>query len=80
MAVVVANAVFVFHNVQPGTTESELMRSVWSGERLKQKVASIPLGRMAQPEEIADVVLFLASDMSSYICSETICVSGGRYW
>lgn len=64
----------------PGTTESELMRSVWSGERLKQKVASIPLGRMAQPEEIADVVLFLASDMSSYICSETICVSGGRYW
>lgn len=64
----------------PGTTESELMRSVWSGEKLKKKVESIPLGRMAQPEEIANVVLFLASDMSSYICSETICVSGGRYW
>ena len=39
--------------------------------------AQIPLGRAAQPEEIAQVALFLASDMSSFVTGVTIPVDGG---
>lgn len=39
---------------------------------------SVPLGRIAQPEDIADVVLFLASDASRYMCGALLEVSGGK--
>jgi 3-oxoacyl-[acyl-carrier protein] reductase len=45
---------------------------------VKTEFASrIPLGRYAKPEEVADVVLFLASKMSSYVTGQTISVCGG---
>jgi len=37
-----------------------------------------PLGRLAEPEDIADVITFLASDKSRYITGATIDVNGGR--
>jgi NAD(P)-dependent dehydrogenase (short-subunit alcohol dehydrogenase family) len=40
-------------------------------------VASIPLGRIAQPEEIAPTVLYLAGDASAYITGQTVNVCGG---
>lgn len=39
---------------------------------------TVPLGRIAEPDDIADVVLFLASDASRYICGALIEVSGGK--
>jgi len=39
---------------------------------------TVPLGRIAQPEDIADVVLFLASDASRYMCGSLLEVSGGK--
>ena len=40
-------------------------------------IKNIPIGRMAEPVDIANVALFLASDLSSYITGQTIRVSGG---
>ena len=39
---------------------------------------SVPLGRIAQPEDIADVVAFLASDEARYICGALLEVNGGK--
>jgi glucose 1-dehydrogenase len=44
---------------------------------MKKLDGAIPLGRMAQPEEIASVVAFLASDAASYITATTIFADGG---
>jgi NAD(P)-dependent dehydrogenase (short-subunit alcohol dehydrogenase family) len=38
----------------------------------------VPLGRMAQPSELAGIVLFLSSDHASYITGATVNVSGGQ--
>ena len=39
---------------------------------------SVPLGRIADPEDIADVILFLASDQARYICGALVEVNGGK--
>jgi NAD(P)-dependent dehydrogenase (short-subunit alcohol dehydrogenase family) len=64
------------------TLTGERVQDLWEakGEEEKRKVLSaIPLGRLGTPEEVASVVVFLASDESSYITGITIDVSGGRY-
>lgn len=70
------------NGVSPGLILSgDRARARWDGlteERRRQILAEIPLGRPATPEEIAAVVLFLASDWASYITGTTIDVNGGR--
>ena len=64
------------------TLTGERVQSLWEvkSEEEKRKVLSdIPLGRLGTPEEVASVVVFLASNESSYITGITIDVSGGRY-
>lgn len=62
--------------VAPGYTMTDMLSTV--PEELLAKFASYTmLGRLAQPEEIAHAVLFLASDFSSYITGTTISVNGG---
>ena len=50
-----------------------------SEEEKKKVLSAIPLGRLGTPEEVASVVVFLASDESSYITGITLDVNGGRY-
>ena len=47
-------------------------------EAIARIVASVPMGRMAEPEEIAKVALFLASDDSSFISGIELFADGGR--
>ncbi len=63
--------------VSPGAADTAMMRSGLTEEQLKGFIASIPLGRMAEPSELAGTVLFLASDHAAYITGATINVSGG---
>lgn len=65
--------------IAPGPIETEgaaALRRLTAEERQAQ-AATIPLGRRGQPQDVADVALFLASEASSYITGETIVVQGG---
>jgi NAD(P)-dependent dehydrogenase (short-subunit alcohol dehydrogenase family) len=64
--------------VLPGLTDTKFASALTKNDAiLKSVLPSIPLGRMAQPEEIAPAVLFLVSDASSYVTGTTLTVDGG---
>jgi 3-oxoacyl-[acyl-carrier protein] reductase len=62
--------------VSPHAIETE-MSAQWSEERRKEIIASIPLGHLGKPEDVANAVLFLASDEASFITGEILDVNGG---
>lgn len=64
------------NGVAPGFTETETTKQVWS-ERIYQQISKTLLQRPAQPEEIAQTILFLADSASDYITGQTILVDGG---
>ncbi len=64
--------------VAPGVVDTEMGKSI-PEENRKAMIANVPLGRFAEPHEIADVIVFLCSDMASYVTGQTIHVNGG-WW
>ncbi len=65
--------------VGPGSIDTAMMAGVNADEAAMQRVMSrTPLGRIGEPEEIASIVAFLASEKASYITGETIYADGGR--
>jgi 3-oxoacyl-[acyl-carrier protein] reductase len=62
--------------VAPGMVMTEMIAKIWE-ERKEQYLSRIPLNRIAQPEEIANVVVFLASDAASYMTGTTLDLTGG---
>jgi len=60
----------------PGGTWEE--RKTSNPELYQTTLATIPFGRMGKPEEVAEVVLFLASDRASWVTAQTIVVDGGQ--
>lgn len=62
--------------VAPGYIETEMTKSL-PEEKRKSVVDDIPLNRMGKPEDIANMVLFLASDLSNYITGQVFIVDGG---
>lgn len=63
--------------VAPGLTQTEMMVSSTPKDALKETLNRICMQRIGQPIEIANVVLFLASDLSSYMTSQVLRVDGG---
>ena len=65
------------NSVSPGMTETDLIADV--PDRHKMLIAAkTPLRRLANPEDVANAVVFLASEKSNYLCGETIRVNGGQ--
>ena len=70
--------------VCPNEVNTPMLRSGFERRGLDPDTAivelnkSVPIGRIAEPEDIADVIAFLASDESRYICGETIAVTGAK--
>jgi NAD(P)-dependent dehydrogenase (short-subunit alcohol dehydrogenase family) len=64
------------NSVAPGPTRTEGVEAEW-GETNEELGRSLPLGRTARPEEIAQAVLFLASPRSSFITGSTLHADGG---
>ncbi|MDG2250811.1 MAG: 3-oxoacyl-ACP reductase FabG [Gammaproteobacteria bacterium] len=64
--------------VAPGFIETDMTREL-PKQQTEALLAQIPLARLGQPEEIASVVGFLASDKGAYITGETLHVNGGMY-
>jgi 3-oxoacyl-[acyl-carrier protein] reductase len=65
--------------VHPSLIETDLLKQRYPDENERAKVAKgVPLGRLGQPEDIANATLFLFSEKSSYITAQSIYVDGGR--
>jgi glucose 1-dehydrogenase len=65
--------------IGPGSIMTDILRSVASDAEAKKRILSrTPLGRIGEPDEVASVAAFLASDDASYITGEIIYVDGGR--
>jgi 3-dehydrosphinganine reductase len=65
-------------SVAPGAIRTPINRSVWSDPKMLQDLLEkIPLKRIGEPEEIARMVVVLASDIASYVTGRTIFVDGG---
>ena len=63
--------------VSPGLTNTSMLRDSSTQNFINEKIDQISLKRIAEPTEISKVILFLASDLSSYVTGEVIKVDGG---
>ena len=63
--------------ISPGLTNTDMMKENTREKSLQETIAKLSLKRVASTEEIANVALFLSSDLSSYITGQTIRVDGG---
>ena len=62
--------------IAPGMVGTERFKNVLQ-EKFSEKINDVPFGRLAEPEEVAKLCLFLASDASSYITGQVIGIDGG---
>lgn len=64
--------------IAPGLVQTRFARALWENDNImSQVIPRTPLGRIGQPQEIASIALWLASDLSSFATGETFVVDGG---
>ncbi len=68
------------NSVMPGTIETDINREdLADPDKRRHMEQRIPLGRLGQPQDIAQVVVFLASDMAAYVTGAALLVDGGAF-
>ena len=65
--------------VAPGLVETSIIPTSYTEEQRASMIMATPIGRFASPDEIANVILFLATDQSSYMTGQTLNVNGGSF-
>ena len=70
-----ANSHIRVNAIAPGMVGTERFKAVLE-EKFSQKINDIPFGRLAEPRDIANAALYLASDMSSYVTGQVLGVDG----
>jgi len=63
--------------VAPGFVDTAMTREVLGAEGMAQVARTVPLGRLARPEEIAELVAWLASERNTYVSGQNIAIDGG---
>lgn len=79
MALALARHGIRVNAVAPGITNTAQPRYQFSEEEMMEQSALVPLGQMAEPEDIADIIVFLASDASRFMTGELMHANGGLY-
>ena len=77
LAVELAKYNIQVNTVSPGFTNTKLTNGILSKKQIKELVSNVPMGRMADPAEIARIVMFLCSNQNTYITGQNIIVDGG---
>lgn len=77
MAVEMAPYEVIVNAISPGFTMTELTKSTLSEEEIDELAQQVPANRFADPEEMGEVILFLASKRNSYMTGQNIIVDGG---
>ncbi|MBB4078283.1 glucose 1-dehydrogenase [Lewinella aquimaris] len=66
------------NSISPGAIQTDINREAWETEEALDKLLTlIPYGRIGEPEDVANLCVFLASDVSDYITGTTVYVDGG---
>jgi len=65
------------NSVSPGFVMTDLTQRILCSDEIEKMATEVPLGRFAQPEEISRSILFLASDLNTYITGQNLIIDGG---
>lgn len=77
MALELAESNILVNSVSPGFIDTELTRNVLGEKGILEMVSKVPLKRLGRPEDVANLVMFLASPLNNFISGENIIIDGG---
>ncbi|MDD3375231.1 MAG: SDR family NAD(P)-dependent oxidoreductase [Candidatus Omnitrophica bacterium] len=63
--------------VCPGTTQTDMVENILSDEQKKRIISHVPLKRLGNPKEVAELIVFLCSDLNTYMTGQSLIIDGG---